>query len=157
MHYAQACSQACTGIAISTVDLISFAACIFWDVQSVRKVLWEAVMNLSGYIVKPPPPPPPPPPTTIRHLPPTHFLLLQRTISSSPAGRGRSSGHSWLHSPVGLPIGSLDAIMHSTHFFFSFLLLSLFPPLFFSEPNAAMPLQLFLRVTASLFNNANEF
>lgn len=50
MHYAHAQAQSYTGMAISCVDLISFAACIFLDVESVHKGLREAVMNLLGCI-----------------------------------------------------------------------------------------------------------
>ena len=45
------------------------------------------------------------------------LLLLQWTITSSPARHGRSSSHSWLHSWLRLPIG-LSGCNHAYTFVF---------------------------------------
>lgn len=103
MHFAHDRARPYTGMAISCVDLISvccmhFLGCVISPQGSARGC--HESRRLYCY-------PPPPQPL---------LLLLQWTITGSPAGHGRSSSHSWLRSWFRLPIGCQGAITHTVCF-----------------------------------------
>lgn len=98
MQFAHARTRSCAGMAISCVDLISIRCMRFFFLCTCNQFtrFWKRLSWISAAVLLP-------------------TLLLQQTITGTPAGRGRSSSHSWLHSWLRSLIGC-----HSTCSLFSY-------------------------------------